>query len=219
MHLGWGSGRPPSGFWVSWDGTQGRAWWPVNVASGHALPPPEELRDLPLDVLIDILTSARPLHRALRAYLKRRNDAQPRVDPTTPILDPHKRVDTSQFLLQRTRRVSWALNGLRERLERPVGTEESLHWRLRGPIGVIAVADALVKEGQSDEEKAFLLSELALELARVRPSSGPGCLSTTRVREAIQSVVGELDKRIPATEGFPANLAGYVRNVFEQVVT
>ena len=75
---------------------------------GEVLPPPEELKHLPLDVLINILSSARPLHRVLRDYLRRRKKDGTKVDGGE-IVDPHKRVDTSQFLLQRTRRISWAL--------------------------------------------------------------------------------------------------------------
>lgn len=106
--LPWLEPRPPSGFWVRWKDSEGRAWWPVNVASTTSLPPPQELRDLPLEVLVDILTSARPLHRALSDYLKRRKAGEPGAASGPPIIDPHKRVDTSQFLLQRTRRVSSA---------------------------------------------------------------------------------------------------------------
>ncbi len=67
----WSEVRPPSGFWVRWPDAVGTAWWPVNVESAASLPPPEELQDLPLEVLIDILTSTRPLHRVLQAYRDR----------------------------------------------------------------------------------------------------------------------------------------------------
>ena len=61
----------------------------------------------------NILSSARPLHRVLKGYLKRRKKHD--GDGGDGVLvDPHKRVDTSQFLLQRTRRISWALAILEE---------------------------------------------------------------------------------------------------------
>ena len=151
--LDWDKPRAPSGFWVRCEGSDGLAWWPVNVAAGNVLPPPEELKNLPLDVLLDILSSARPLHRVLGPYLKRKRRKE-KQDVVTAV-DPHKRVDTSQFLLQRTRRLSWALTAVRERLERPVATIDFLQWRLRGPVGVTALADALVREAHSEEEKAF----------------------------------------------------------------
>ncbi len=215
--LSWKPGRPPSGFWVRWRDSGGSAWWPVNVTAGSVLPPPEELRNLPLEVLINILSSARPLHRVLRDYLRRRGREKGQNDDG-PVVDPHKRVDTSQFLLQRTRRVSWALNALRERLERPVATLEFLQWRLRGPVGAMALAKALVREAKSDEEKAFLISELALELGRVNPASAPGCLpSETHISE-IHEVISELRTLIPdgVSEG-PENLRRYVESVFDAV--
>jgi hypothetical protein len=216
--IDWVPVRPPSGFWVSWEGTNGRAWWPVNVESSRSLPPPDELKSLSLDILIDILSSARPLYRVLGDYLKRQHGNGP-TSPPPELADPHKRVDTSQFLLQRTRRVSWALCALRERLERPVATEEGLNWRLYGPVGVRAVMTALLKEGHSPEEKAFLLSELALELARVRPLSAPGCLPGERIKDAIRGMIAELREATATNlDGGMSNLNTYVREVFEAVL-
>lgn len=212
----WKLMRPPSGFWVSLENGSVRAWWPINVESSRTLPPPDELRSLSLEILIDILTSARPLHRVLSEYLKRKEG---KVKPPIPEIS-HKRIDTSQFLLQRTRRVSWALSALRDRLERPVATEEGLHWRFYGPVGVRVLIDALVKEGQSQEEKAFLLSELALELVRVKPASFPGYLPVTRTKAAIKDVITELQKAADVDlDGKATNLKAYVQEVFETVLT
>ena len=215
----WNHDRPPSGFWVRWVDSQGAAWWPVNVSAGEVLPPPEELKHLPLEVLINILSSARPLHRVLKEFLKRRKKAAlDRKDGV--IVDPHKRVDTSQFLLQRTRRISWALNALRKRLEHPVVTIEFLRWRLRGPVGVMALAQALVREAKSEEEKAFLLSELLLELARVQPESSPGCLATDVHSAEIRSVIIEIRSLVPEinVDG-PQNLKQYVFSVCGAVLS
>lgn len=216
--LPWTRKRPPSGFWVFWNGAIDRAWWPVNVASANCLPPPDVLKDLSLEILIDVLTSARPLHLVLKAYLKTQEGDSVKWEVLT---DPHKRVDTSQFLLQRTRRVSWALAGLRERLERPTPSEESLDWRLRGPIGILALAKALKREARSEEEVAFLISELVLELSRVQPKEATGCLSAQTVRQAINSLIPELKHYIPdmvdgALEKL-GNLKRYTQIVFQQV--
>ncbi|HUU90962.1 MAG TPA: hypothetical protein VM238_07110 [Phycisphaerae bacterium] len=209
--LAWAEPRPPSGVVVRWQGAAGCAWWPVNVAGPSALPPPDELRDLPLEVLIDILTSARPLHEALRKWVRRWRE-QGRTDESIDP-DPHKRVDTSAFLLQRTRRVSWALEGLRERLERPVATREGLQWRLRGPVGVMALKRALFREGQPKGEKAFLLAELALELARVKPRPARGCLSPKQVKAEIAAIIRELEAETQAAaETVLPDLRKYVRS-------
>ena len=190
LRLTWVGNRPPAGFRVIQPGVEGAAWWPVNVRDCASLPPPAELSDLPLEVLIEILTSAKPLHLALHRWLARQkghNSDGPKV-----LLDPHERVDTSTFLLQRTRRVSWALNALRTRLARPVASVEALNWRLRGPIGVQAISRAIVKEARSAEERAFLLAELMLELARVRPSEISGGLHSSEVKAGLREMITEL---------------------------
>lgn len=216
VNLPWADARPPSGFWVKWAGCRNAAWLPVNVVSGSALPPPDELRDLPLEALIDILTSARPLHLALRAYLARRTQegAGGADKPSPALVDPHKRVDTTGFLLQRTRRVSLALNGMRERLERPVVSKESLEWRLRGPVGALALKNALVKEAKSDEERIFLLSELALELDRCSPRTAAGCLPVAAVRSEIRRLAGEI---VASVRQDAANVAVEMRRYIDIV--
>jgi hypothetical protein len=215
--LPWDTERPPSGFWVRWAESGGSAWWPVNVLAGNALPPPAELKNLPLEVLISILSSARPLHRVLAEYLRRRTREKNGDETDKPVVDPHKRVDTSRFLLQRTRRISWALNALRERLERPAVTLEFLRWRLRGPVGVMALAKALEREARSDEEKAFLVSELILELARAKPQATPGCLPPAQHLAEIRALIPELKQLVPGGAAGPENLRRYVESVFAMV--
>ncbi|MBK9315799.1 MAG: hypothetical protein IPM55_16370 [Acidobacteria bacterium] len=213
FRISWERERAPSGFSVSWPGSNGYAWWPVNVLNASALPPPAELKDLPLEALIESLTSARPLHQALARWLGR----QPKQTGAAPLLDPHKRVNTSGFLLQRTRRVSDALRAMRLRLERPAVSEQALNWRLRGPIGVLALAQAIGKEAHSDEERCFLLTELCLELTRVKPQTAPGSLSTKRVRAALIELRKEIRVTISLEElaRLPM-LAAYVQEAFEE---
>lgn len=91
--------------------------------------------------------------------------------------------------LQKTYRVSTALAGLRQKLQRPSTSEASLEWRLRGPVGVSEVARAINDETRSLEEKAFLLTELAMEIGKVQPISGPGCLSTEVVQNHLKTYI------------------------------
>jgi hypothetical protein len=217
-HLIW-SKKAPSGLWVTWKSAEGLAWWPVNASSPADLPAPDQLRDLSLDILMEILTSARPLHEALRRYL-RRKDRDMNVHPSKSDvdLDPHKRVDTSGFLLQRTRRFSWALAGLRSRLERPAPTNESLDWRINGPVGVMAVAQALTREAKSEEERVFLLAELALELLRTKPQTTHGSLSQTEVRGRLRDVAKELAARFSVPqEHNVGSLSRYLKNVIRRI--
>ena len=217
VRVPWPADRPPSGFAVRWRDSGGAAWWPVNVARAAALPPPAELRDLPLDVLIGVLTSARSLHQAMRTWLRRRTGEGD--GGTRPELDPHRRVDTSAFLLQRTRRVSWALRGLCERLSRPYPTAECLQWRLRGPVGAKALAAAILREKRSDQEKAFLLAELALELSRVRPQAAPGCLAPETVEAGIRGMIQELRDEVGSTplDALP-DLRDYIDRAFRETL-
>lgn len=216
MRLKWEPQRAPSGFGVSWNGSGGSAWWPVNLVSAASLPPPAELKDLPLEVLIEILTSAKPLHQALDRWLRRTREYKPRDECIS--LDPHKRVDTSSFLLQRTRRVSDALTGLRKRLEQPVVSEQALDWRLHGPVGAMALAQAVSKEARSEQERCFLLTELCLELARVRPRTSLGSLSAARVRKSLHQLAKEIRATISADAlaSLPA-LASYTKSAFEEI--
>ncbi len=226
--VAWQRERPPSGFEVVGSVGTGRSWWPVNVQSSLALPPPSELKDLPLEVLIEILTSAVPLYQIIDKWRERLTRQAGAAIATE--LDPHRRVDTSGFLLQRTRRVSWALNALRERLEQPLSSEQALHWRLRGPVGVQALAKAIGREAKSITERQFLLAELTLELHRVQlPPEAPSSLPTATIRAAIREVIVELRQMISDNVGDSPELdihgaseraavMGYVETVFKKVL-
>lgn len=215
----WPRTRAPSGFRVTWKGSVGFAWWPVNILSQASLPPPDELKDLPLEVLIEILTSAKPLQLAIAGWLRHKRAQREAADTVEVVaIDPHKRVDTSAFLLQRTRRVSWALTALRERLERPVVSDPALEWRLRGPVGVQALANAIGREAKSEAEKCFLLTELCLELGRVRPQEAPGSLGKQKVKAALRQIVVDIRAGIDARALTQhPELAQYAKAVFEKV--
>lgn len=114
--------------------------------------------------------------------------------------------------------MAFALKALRERVERPAITLENLNWRLRGPVGVLAVAKALDKEAHSPEEKAFLISEMALELSRAKPTPSPGTIPVDRHAAEIRSAISDLRSMIPSEsrDGFE-NLHQYVEAVFKKV--
>jgi hypothetical protein len=155
------------------------------------------------------------LHQVLRRWPKRRRPEG--GDGQAPHLDPHKRVDTSSFLLQRTRRLSWALTALRERLSQPVPSREALEWRLRGPCGVMALVNAVLSEDRPAPEKAFLLTEIAVELARVVPQQAPGCLPRREVRAALRGCIREIRRQIPADALRPVPpMKRYVNQAFRE---
>jgi hypothetical protein len=82
----------------------------------------------------------------------------------------------------------------------------------------MAVADAIAKEAQSDGERCFLISEVALELSRARPRTAPGCLPIADVKREIASVVADLQRLTRVdTHDVPENLGRYVASVFEAI--
>lgn len=189
--IDWIENSPPDYLLVSWVGSNGNAFWPVVVDSQIILPPVEALRDLPLEALLQILSSTQPLHRLLKIIEKAKNKKKEKADENS-IVDALRLVDSSGFLLQRTRRVSYAMRALRERLQRPVYTTESLNWRLYGPIGVNSLKEAILKEARSEEEKKFLLAELALELSRVQPTETNFSIKAKEIKVAVKKILEEL---------------------------
>jgi hypothetical protein len=201
------SGRTPFFVHVGWsEGAEAfTAGWPVNVTEPGLLPPPEELRDLPVEALLRALASIRPLHESLAIALRELRGLATGDDSTE--LDPLRRYSASGQLFQRTRRLSAALAGLQRRLERPASNLDALVWRLEGPFGPKAVAEGLVRDlhearGAIKGEASFLLAELALTLARVDWSSTARILGIDVVRQhahrAIEDVRELAESRLPA---------------------
>lgn len=179
--------------WVDENGHRQTAAWPVNVTDPSLLAPPDELRKLPLESLIEILASGLPIHEAIQKVRRRMRSpvGGPPGEPD-PELDPLRRVRSETFLLQRTRRVAKALEQLVQRLSSPVTHADALAWRLRGPVGPLALARALVNEARSSGECCFLLAEVLLALGRVRVSKISHGLRPEHVRREISAVKGEI---------------------------
>ncbi|MCA1807478.1 MAG: hypothetical protein LC687_06500, partial [Actinobacteria bacterium] len=181
---------------VCWDDSA-FAYWPVNIADISLLPPPEELRNLSLESLIEILSSQGSLRDAMRRILRRNKLAHINDSHIIDVeLDPHKRVQTSHYLIPRTRRISQVLSGLKNRLERPVVTIEALHWRMYGPIGVAAVVRALESHSESIDELAFLLSELMLILIRIKYDAHEGALIEADFYACINGMLTKISKKL-----------------------
>lgn len=212
--IDWGQRPVPFLLTVSWQGQSQpfTAAWAVNVSEPSRLAPPDCLRDLSLEELIDVLGSTRPLHLAVAHVLRRRKQA-----PDGGVaIDPHKRVSTETFLLRRTKRVAAALERLRERLERPAFTIDAFTWRLRGPLGALVLGAAFQREARTPAEARFFLVELALCLRRVdvaRTAAGgiDAAKAGATVREVIGAIEGMAD---PATLG-ASPIDDYVRAGFE----
>lgn len=211
----WESRRPPSALEVRWqdsDGRECRAPWVINVADTSALPAPDELGNLSLAELIEILTSARPLHEVVLGILKRRESSG--GSGTEVEVDPHKKVDTSQFLLRRMRRVAQALEGMRARLQQPMAFIETLRWRLHGPIGPIALAKRLAVD--DPDGAAFMIAEVAATLRSVdwQPIAP---LRDRDIRPQVNETLEALH-RLAVQASAPASLVSYVKASFEELL-
>lgn len=217
--LAWVGETVPFVLEVSWahGGEMAVANWPVNVSNPGALPPPEALRHLTLEELLEILSSTRPLSDAVVHVLQKRIKVI-RVDIE---LDPLKRVDSRAFLLRRTKRVAAALERLRERLERPALTKDAFDWRLHGAIGPMTLSDAFVREASLPGEAKFYLAELALTLKRVKPErAASGGLSTDTIVELLSLAVRDLEVlalTVPSTPD-TAMLDEYVTMAFDEAI-
>lgn len=211
--LDWKDPRPPACLVVRWTGVKGdprKGLWVVNVTDTSELAPPSELQSLTLDELLEVLTSARPLHLAMAGVLARR-EAVERSD--APIVDPHKKVDVRNFLLQRVRLLSRALEGMRERLERPAPTREALAWRLFGPLGPVELARKLAaKEGDG---AAFMIAEVALTLKQANLRAIQEYLGGDIVQKHLADAIAQL-QRMAAEHPASANLKEYVAACFEE---
>jgi hypothetical protein len=214
----WTESRPPSALEVRWENRDGESHvslWPVNATDTSRLPPPSELRDLPLEVLLEILTSASPLHIVYQR-LRRREDRAAGDGWEGIDIDPHKKVDTRNFLVRRVRRVSRALEGLRVRLERPAFHLDALQWRLHGPVGPLQLARRLAEE--EDEGAAFMIAEVALTVARADWTATEQRIGAPEVRHEVASVMAEL-RDLALQHPAPDNLSRYVRHSLAQVAT
>lgn len=189
--------------WTANDGSEHQAAWVTNIDDMNLLPPPAELRDLPVDTLLAVLASTRPMRAELEAAFRALE-----IDASTePIneLDPLKKFASTTHLVPRVRRQSAALWGLRDRLQRPIGSAESMHWRLFGAMGPVYLAERLVEEASSvtiwlPGEAQFLIAELALTVHRtdwtiVAPVTKAALDAS--VKECLQTIKGHAE-RLPS---------------------
>jgi hypothetical protein len=210
-----GAITPPSFLHVVWSDGELEAFrstWPINIADPALLPAPEDLRDLKLEDLLQVLTSARPPHETVSRIIKAR-EAALRRKATELETDPHKKVDTSHHLLKRMRRAAAAMEELRARLERPTFSLDALRVRLLGPLGPLALAARLVAEEPAGA--AFMLAELAATIGQAQLDPR-GDVTRAQVREEVHQVLLELE-RMAATHPAPKNLTAYVETTFREV--
>lgn len=215
VFLDWLDSRPPATLIVYWhtdSGDERKAYWVVNVADARELPLPEALSELTLNELLEILTSAKPLHDVVADIITKRKQSADMANNYE--LDPHKKVDISSFLLQRMRRLAHALEGMEHRLSIPLSSKEALEWRLFGPIGPLALAKQLIAE--QDPGAAFMITEIASTLHHTnwQPVGSIGIDDVQREIRNTQVQLHELAFTIPT----PPSLSEYVKSEFERML-
>jgi hypothetical protein len=219
----WAFPAPPSAVDVEWSDRHGvvhSAVWPVNVSDPSRLPPPDDLRNLSLETLVEILGARLPLHEAVRRARERAAHRGVEGNEAVPAdIDPLRRVRTETFLLQRTRRVAKALENMVESIGRPVAHRDALLWRLRGPVGPLALARALAGAARSPGEACFLLAEVVLALRRVDVRTVAVGLATKEVRAELDALKAEIDglaRPYLRDSGTPEPMVAYVSRALEE---
>jgi hypothetical protein len=208
-----GDGAPPTLVRVVWHTDEARyeGVLPINALGNAERSRPGLWGDIDIDTLLDLLASGGSTWRALAKALRRQNKEGARRLPADT--DPHGKVDTSRFLVQRMRRISRALDGLHERLARPVHSRASLAWRFDGPLAPARLAALLCESVADFEEQRFLLAELALTVRRAqRKATAPG-LKRAAVDAAFDAAVQALRAMVEGDADSPL-LRKYLDRVF-----
>jgi hypothetical protein len=193
----WEAVQPPEKLLVEWDGQT--AFLPINVEDSRALPKPEKLEQMSSEDMLGILAASDP-SAAFRTWARRQqaiDEDDDDLDSATPIdLDPLRRYDLQETFLHRVRNRARVLARLAENLQRPVWSRQALEWRLRGLVGVQALAERmaqeLVKDGTWSDEALLTLADLLIVLRDVEYESGDGCLPKSEFEKIYRPFLGDL---------------------------
>lgn len=199
--LPWLPLHPPERLVVSWGGKG--AVLPLNVEDGQQLPPPPRLEQMSADDMLWVLAAADP-SAAIRACARDQQSSDgfdADVDSATPIdLNPLRRHDLQVTFLYRIRRRARILMQLRARLQRPVWGRRALDWRLRGMIGIEALAQRLVRDiatsSDTGDEALLTLADFLIVLHEVDYVPCDGALSKQEFDEAYRLFLRELADKL-----------------------
>jgi len=212
VEVPWSFNDPPEKLLVQWEGQ--RAFLPLNVDDARTLPAPSALRDMTADEMLAILAASDP-GAALRIWERNRRrglssiyDAD--LDSATPVdLDPLTRYRLSSTFLHRVRRRARVMAQLRLFIEKPAISVQSLEWRLRGLIGIEALAQRFAAEfdtasasaepGGDSREALLTLSDLLIVLREARYEPADGSLSKPQFEKTYRPFVSELANHLDQT--------------------
>lgn len=203
----WEPVMPPEKLLVRWRGHE--AFLPLNVEDSRELQPPEQLQQMSADDMLSILAAADP-SAAFRVWAKRQQASREDdddLDSATPTdLDPLRQYDLYATFLHRIRRRASVLAQLRAYVERPVWSRNALEWRLRGLIGIQALAERLVRELASTigtpDEPLLGIADFLIVLSEVNYQPSDGSLSraefTKVFRPFLRNLAGRIEVEIAA---------------------
>jgi hypothetical protein len=202
---------------VEWEDEKGiqSGHLPILVADPSALPPPEELRALGADGILDCLLSGRsPIEWAETQAERKTRSAGQAHD-----LDSLRSVDTSEYAVYRLRRFGRALGQLAQRLLGAPRIVDAFQYRLaHDPLGPIALADAIGRDwAKYDPSHAsFALAELVLCVSHVgRRIHRERAAGDPDLRTHFNETVRRIAALIASAEGTP-KLSKYVRAVKQE---
>jgi hypothetical protein len=155
IELEWPFAQPPEKLLVHWN--DHGVFWAINVEDPKRLPAPEQLEKMSADDMLQILAASDP-SAAYRIWSRKQRPENPfdaDLDSGTPIdLDPLRRYNLQDTFLHRIRHRARILAQLRFNLQRPVWGRLALDWKLRGPVGIDALAGRLVREFENAGSRA-----------------------------------------------------------------
>lgn len=226
LRIPWAPIQPPEKLRVEWD--ESEAFWPLNVVDGRELPPPPRLAEMTADDMLGILAAADP-SGAFRAWAKGQSisgEFDDDLDSAAPVeLDPLRAHSLDATFLHRIRRRARALARLRANLERPLWGRQALEWRLRGLIGVEALASRLVREFEKQpakrDEALLVLADFLIVLREVDYQPRDGSLGRREFeavyRPFLAELTSQLDSAVDALDSARESVSGAVRDFWSRV--
>lgn len=223
VELPWSPIQPPEKLVVRWD--EGEACWPLNVEDTQSLPPPARLESMTAEEMLRILTATDP-SGAFRAWARRHQldeGLDEELDSASIDLDPLRYYDLQTTFLHRVRRRARTFALLRNWLQRPVWSQRALDARLRGLIGVQALADRLWADFASADaaadEALLSLADFLIVLREVDYHPADGFLTKAAFNQAYRAFLDELASKLAETVGScSARPSGDVMEFWERVL-
>jgi hypothetical protein len=206
VEIAWDAVQPPEKLLVRW--ADNEAFLPLNVDDRRELPPPPQLDKMTADDMLGILAASDP-SAAYRAWAKSQqpdDQGEDELDAAVPVdLDPLKRYDLHATFLHRIRRRARVLAQLRANLQRPVSGRQALEWRLRGLVGIEALAERLVRDlanaNGSIDETLLTLADFLIVLREVDYQFSDGSLKKEEYDEVFLPFLKQLTKDLHQRAG------------------